>query len=88
MTDANYHGNYVDHPWAPARQAFAITPHATNPVSPLPYKGMIALTAGNLVLRALDSDADVTVPVEVGQSVPIVAEYVRATSTATVIGLS
>lgn len=65
---------------APARQAFAIVPHQTQPLVPLP-KAVLVGTAGNVVLRAVDSGADVTIPVTAGQILPIRAQFVRATGT-------
>lgn len=64
----------------PARQAFAVTPHATNEVDPLP-KALLIGGAGNIVLRAVDSAADVTIAVVAGQLLPIRAQFVRASGT-------
>lgn len=69
----------------PARQMFVITPHATNEIDPLP-KAIRANGAGNIVLRAVDSAADVTITVAAGEVVPVRAQYVRASGT-TVSGL-
>lgn len=67
----------VDHP---ARHAFDVTPHASNEIDPLP-KALLIGGAGNIVLRAVDSTADVTIAVVAGQLLPIRAQYVRASGT-------
>lgn len=64
----------------PARKVWAITPHATNEVDPLP-KAIRADTAGTIALRAVDSGADVTLTVAAGEVLPIRAQYIRATGT-------
>lgn len=63
-----------------ATQAFTITPHATNAVSPVPRAIMVAV-AGNVALRADASSADVTLTLSAGVMYPIAAEYVRVTGT-------
>jgi hypothetical protein len=65
---------------APARNAFAITPHQTQAVSPLP-KAVLVGAAGNVVLRAIDSSVDVTIAVVAGQILPIRAQFIRAAGT-------
>jgi hypothetical protein len=65
---------------APARQCFAITPHDSNPVSPLP-KAVRAVGAGVIKLRAVDSGSDVTHPVVDGERIDVRVLYVRATGT-------
>lgn len=65
---------------APARGMFVITPHATNEVSPLP-KAIRANGAGDVVLRAADSGADVTVTMAAGEVLAVRAKYVRVTGT-------
>lgn len=64
----------------PARSAFAITPHDTQPLATLP-KALIAGTAGAVVLRAVDSPGDVTVTLAAGQILPLRVLYVRQTGT-------
>lgn len=65
----------------PAREAFAITPHATNAISPLP-KAIYVGGAGDIALRCVDSGADVTlVAVPVGTILPVRASHVRVTGT-------
>ena len=65
---------------APAREMFLITPHATNEVTPLP-KAIRANGAGDVVLRAAESGADVTVTMAAGEILPVRAQYVRAAGT-------
>lgn len=74
---------------APARRAFAITPHDTQPL-PLVTKGLCVGGAGAVVLRAMDSDADVTLNVVAGQLLPIRITHIRASGTTAggLVGLS
>lgn len=65
---------------APARQMFLITPHATNPIEPLP-KAVRFNSAGVVVLRAVDSVADETVDVLAGDLLPVRVQYIRAAGT-------
>lgn len=71
---------YLDAVSAPARQAWAVLPSDTVELSDLP-KGLLIGAAGTIVLRAVDSAADVTIAVSAGQVLPIRAQYVRATGT-------
>ncbi len=74
----------------PARMAFAITPHATNEVDPLP-KAIYVGTGGDLVGRAAGSNADVTFKNLVsGQILDVRLQYVRASGTtaADIVGLA
>lgn len=65
----------------PARLAFAITPHATNEVDPLP-KAIYVGTGGDLVGRAAGSSADVTFKnLASGQILDVRLQYVRASGT-------
>ena len=64
----------------PARRAFAITPDDAAELPFLP-KALLVGGAGVVVLRAVDSAADVTIPVAAGQILPIRAQFVRATGT-------
>lgn len=65
----------------PARQAFAIAPHDSDELALLP-RAIYVGTGGTLVLRAVDSAADVTLQnLAAGQVIDIRARYVRATGT-------
>lgn len=77
---ADEFATYADTPMGPAREAYAVAPHATNELNPLP-KALIIGTAGDIVLRAVDSNADVTIPVVAGQMLAIRAKHVRAAGT-------
>lgn len=71
----------IDSASQPAREAFAITPHASNEVDPLP-KAIFVGTGGNITLRAADSGADVVFRnVASGQILDVRARYVRASGT-------
>ncbi len=75
----------VDAVDAPARKMFLITPHATNPIDPIP-KAIRADNAGTIALRAVGSAADVTVTVAAGEVLAVRAQYIRvAGTTVTVI---
>lgn len=65
---------------APAVHCFAITPDNT---AALPHmaKAIRANTAGNVVFRALDSAADVTMTLAAGEVLPVVITHVRASGT-------
>jgi hypothetical protein len=74
----------------PAREAFAITPHATNEVDPLP-KAIFVGTGGNITLRAADSGLDVVFKnVASGQILDVRARFVRASGTTAtdIVGLA
>jgi len=74
----------------PARDAFAITPHATNEISPLP-KAVFIGTGGDLVGRPAGSSADVTFKnLTSGQVLPVRFQYVRASGTTAtdIVGLA
>jgi hypothetical protein len=74
----------------PARDAFAITPHASNEIDPLP-KAIYVGTGGNITLRAAGSSADVVLKnVASGQIVDIRARFIRATGTTAsdIVGLA
>ena len=73
-----------------ARDIFAITPHATNPVggsgSIKKAYGIKVTAAGTVVIRTEAQGAggsDVTVTLAAGETLPVVVTHVRATSTAT-----
>ena len=71
---------FSDSPSAPARGMFAIAPHDTNEVDPLP-KAIRADSDGTVTLRAADSTADVTVTMAAGEILPVRARHVRAAGT-------
>ena len=80
----------LDSPALPARLAFAITPHATNEIDPLP-KAIFVGTAGNIVARAVGGGADVTFKnLQAGQILDVRLLYIRATGTtaADLVGLA
>jgi hypothetical protein len=74
----------------PARDAFAITPHATNEIDPLP-KAIFIGTGGNITLRAADGSADVLFKnVASGQILDVRARFIRTagTTAADIVGLA
>ncbi|HZV57961.1 MAG TPA: hypothetical protein VFF89_09820 [Sphingobium sp.] len=82
--------NLIDTPSQPARLAFAITPHATDAIDPLP-KAIFVGTSGDLVGRPADSSADVTFRnLQAGQILDVRLSHIRAagTTAADIIGLA
>lgn len=73
----------------PGRSAFAIVPHDTNELPILP-KALLIGVSGDIVLRAVDSPADVTIAAFAGQLLPIRAAFVRDTGTTAdnIVGLA
>lgn len=74
----------------PARSAFPITPHDTEELAVLP-RAIYAGTGGTIVLRAVESTADVVFKsLAAGQILDVRAQYVRATGTtaADLVGLA
>ena len=71
---------------ASADDLFAITPSDSTPLATIP-KALLVTAAGNVAVRGTGA-SPVTIPVTVGQVLPIRARYVYATNTtATVVGL-
>lgn len=81
MSDLYPNQNDID---SPARGMFLITPSDASPIVPLP-KGLRFNGAGDVVLRAVDSTADVTITVAAGQVLMVRAQFIRATGT-TIVG--
>lgn len=79
----------ADAPANPARDAFMVAPHDTDPLPRLP-KALLIGTTGTLTLRAVDAASDIAVTVQAGQIVPIRASHVRATGTSAgeIVGLA
>ena len=70
-----------------ARDMFAITPQATNPVggsgSLKKAYGIEVTVAGTVVIRTEGGTSDISVTLAAGRILPVVVTHVRATSTAT-----
>lgn len=82
-------GHFSDSPSAPARRAYAINPHNQTMIEPLP-KALFVGGGGTLTLRAVDSDADVTIVVSGAQILPVRASHIRAAGTTAtgIVGLA
>jgi len=79
MADKFAGGN--DAPSTPARNAAAVTPHATNPLANV-SKGLYVGGAGDITCRLVDDTSDVVfTAVPAGAVLPIRVAYVRATGT-------
>ena len=68
----------------PARRFDLITPDDDDPLPRIP-KALRFDTAGTVVLRAIDSTADVTINVAAGAEIAVRAQYIRATGTTATI---
>lgn len=79
MPYSDYFPN-IDTVTAPGKRMFEITPHDDNEVDPLP-KALRFDGAGAVTLRAVDSDADVTINVAAGSELHVRVRYVRDTGT-------
>jgi len=80
----------IDSLTQPARQAFAITPHATAEIDPLP-KAIYVGTGGDITLRTADGAADVVFKnIAAGQMLDVRARHIRAagTTAADIVGLA
>jgi hypothetical protein len=80
----------LDSPSLPAREAFALAPHDSNEIDPLP-KALYVGTGGTIVGRAAGSSADVTFRnLQSGQILDVRLKFVRATGTTAtdLVGLS
>lgn len=73
------YSKYNDTVGAPARECFTITPHATNPLTTT-TKAIRAPSDGIIVLKAIDSVADVSHPVLQGEVIAVRATHVRSTT--------
>lgn len=81
-------GKAPDELTAPGRNMFAITPHATDEVTPIP-KAIRANTAGTVALRTIDGTEDVSVTMAVGEVLHVRVQFVRAVgTTATLHGIA
>jgi hypothetical protein len=82
---ADEFANLSDSASAPASNAVAVVPHATNPLADI-SKALFIGGAGNLVCRLVGDTADVTFTgVQAGQILPIRVSHVRSATTATSI---
>ena len=75
--------NFLARPQAvtgPGRNVFAITPHATNEINPLP-RAVRFDVGGTVVLRTVEASADVTITVAAGEQLDWRIRYIRATGT-------
>jgi len=67
---------------SPARQAYAVTPHATNEIGTYEPKAIYVGTGGNITCRLVGDSADVVFTnVPDGALLPIIPQYIRVTGT-------
>jgi len=72
---------HSDMPSAPSRAPFAVSPNDSTELSAIP-KALYIGTGGTVILRGVDSAADVTFKnVANGQILDVQAQFVRATGT-------
>ena len=74
----------------PARRSFAITPHATMEITPLP-KAIYVGGGGDITLRAADSNSDTVFRnLAPGQILDVRVRYIRAagTTATSIVGLA
>ena len=64
----------------PARRAYAVAPHDTDPL-PVLAKALWVGAAGTVALRAIDGTEDVSFTVPAGQILPVRVSHVRAAGT-------
>lgn len=86
----DHFGNQIDSLSQPARHAFAITPHATLEIDPLP-KAIYVGGGGDITLRAADSNTDTIFRnVAPGQILDVRVRYIRAAGTTAtgIVGLA
>ena len=87
---ADHFDTRADSVFAPSRKPFTIIPSDAAEISPLP-KALYVGTAGDVVLRGVDSSEDVVFRnVASGDRIEVRAAYVRATGTtaADIVGLA
>jgi hypothetical protein len=87
---AAYPTNAKDSAESPAKNAFAITPHATNEVGAYVPRSIYVGSAGDITMRLVGDVADtVFVGVLAGSVLPVRPLYIRATGTtaSSILGL-
>ena len=78
---ADKFANQSDSTNSPARDCFALVPSDSNVISPIP-KGVYVGSGGDVTLRAVDSQADVTYRnLADGSYLSVRVLYIRATGT-------
>lgn len=81
MNDTDQFRHDADDADNPSRRPYAIVPHDANPLPYLP-KGIYVGTGGNVTLRGVDSDSDVTYRnLPDASYIAVRATHVRATGT-------
>lgn len=77
-------GNFKGGPNGPAYHGFAITPHDTNAITPQ-IKAFRADAAGAVVMRLVDSSADITLNMLAGEYFFGLVSHIRATGTDAIV---